>query len=177
MSRFVRSHKARKTYLDNLALGNSESFSAEAAGSTVSCFRRWRNDDENFQADYEEAIDTGTDFIEDVATQRALLKSDPLMMMILKARRPDKYDRGSKLELSGGISVEGAKSKLLNKIARLQASGEISTGGEEAIAEIPGPEDRTPTKLIAAPDPGGAPRVRGGKRQAAAEGSRRTKAA
>lgn len=175
MSRFVRTFKARKIYLDQLAAGNSESFAAEAAGGTTKNFKTWRNSDEAFQADYEDAIEAGTDFIEDVAVQRALTKSDPLMMMILKARRPDKYDRGSKLELSGGISVEGAKSKLLNKIARLQASGSLPAGGGEEVEEVP--EAEVPeTKLLPAPNRDVTP-VRGSKRKRALEGSGRSKAA
>jgi hypothetical protein len=109
MSRFIRSYKARKIFLDQLAVGNSISFSAHAAGGTAGNFRRWRQEDENFAQDWDDAIEDGTDFIEDVATERALKKSDALMAMILKARSPDKFDRGSKLELSGGISVDGSK--------------------------------------------------------------------
>lgn len=176
MSRFVRTFKARKIYLDQLAAGNSESFAAEAAGGTVKNFKAWRNSDEAFQSDYEDAIEAGTDFIEDVAVQRALTKSDALMAMILKARRPDKYDRGSKLELSGGISVEGAKSKLLNKIARLQAAGELPAGSGEEVSEEITVEAREAPKLLPAPDPDVAP-VRGRKRRAASEGSGRSKAA
>lgn len=179
MSRPVRSFKARKIYLDQLAAGNSESFASEAAGHSPRFFKKWRAEDENFQADYEEAIEAGTDFIEDVAVQRALTKSDALMAMILKARRPDKYDRGSKLELSGGISVEGAKSKLLNKIARLQAQGELSGGGSEEVTEVledQGAEVPQASKLLPAPNPDGPPE-RGRKRRAAAEGSRRKDAA
>jgi hypothetical protein len=134
MSHFVRTFKRRKVFLDQLAVGASISFAAEAAGGTVGNFRAWKKSDPDFAADWEEAVDSGTDFIEDVALERALTKSDPLMQMILKARRPDKYDRGGKLELSGGISVEGAKSKLLNRIAKLQAAGAgylLESGSEE----------------------------------------------
>lgn len=179
MSRFVRTFKARKIYLDQLSAGNSESMAAEAAGGTVRNFKAWRAQDENFQQDYLDAIEAGTDFIEDVAVQRALTKSDALMAMILKARRPEKYDRGSKLELSGGISVEGAKSKLLNKIARLQAAGELPAGGAEEGYELPSTADAEVSeapKLLPAPDSDGAP-VRGRKRRAAAEGSGRARAA
>lgn len=175
MSRFVRTYKARKIYLDQLAAGNSESFAAEAAGTNNANFKRWRNDDPDFQADYEDALEQGTDFIEDVAVQRALTKSDPLMMMILKARRPDKYDRGSKLELSGGISVEGSRSKLLNKIARLQAAGQLPAGGDTSVAEEASVETREAPKLLPAPDRD-APPVRGRKRRAATEGSGRAQA-
>lgn len=179
MSRFVRTFKARKIYLDQLAAGNSESMAAEAAGGTVRNFKAWRAQDEAFHQDYLDAIEAGTDFIEDVAVQRALTKSDALMAMILKARRPDKYDRGSKLELSGGISVEGAKSKLLNKIARLQAAGQLPAGGADEVPEIPeaeGAEVHSAPKLLPPPNTDAAS-IRGRKRRAAAEGSGRATAA
>ena len=131
---------------------------ADAADGTVGNFKAWRKSDPNFAADWDEAIESGTDFLEDVATERAMEKSDPLMQMMLKARRPDKYDRGSKLELSGGISVEGSKAKLLNRLAKLKAagaganylleagskeesevSGDLAQEGEEAKA-LPAPQ-------------------------------------
>lgn len=175
MSRFVRTFKRRKIFLDQLAVGSSYSFAAAAADGTVKNFKAWRDSDPDFAADWEEAEESGTDFIEDAATDRALKKSDPLMAMILKARRPEKYDRGSKLELSGGISVEGSKQKLLNKIARLQAQGQLSRGPVETELEVPEtePEEAEPLQL---PAPSDIP-IRGRKRRAAAEGSRRTKAA
>lgn len=176
MSQFVRTYKRRKIFLDQLAVGSSVSFAASAAGGTTKNFRNWQKDDPDFAADWEEAIEEGTDFIEDAATDRALKKSDPLMAMILKARRPDKYDRGSKLELSGGISVEGSKAKLLNKIARLQAQGALPEGGDQGESEVSAEEPvDTGPKLLPAPDQ--PPPVRGRKRRAALEGSRRDEAA
>jgi len=175
MSRFVRTFKARKLFLDQLEVGNSISFAANAAGGTARVFKRWRDDDESFAKDWDEAEEAGTDFIEDAATTRALNKSDPLMAMILKARRPDKYDRGSKLELSGGIDVTGSKSKLLNRIARLQAAGQLSTGGENSESEVPEERSEEEKLLLPAPDTG-VPE-RGRKRRAAEPGNRRKAAA
>lgn len=139
--RFVRTHKARKKFLDELAVGSSVSAAARAAGGTPSNFRNWRRSDPNFAEDWDDAVEEGTDFIEDVATDRALKKSDPLMMMMLKARRPEKYDRGSKLELSGGIDVTGAKQTLLNKIARIQAQNPVQSGPSSEVPALPAPPE------------------------------------
>lgn len=176
MSRFPRTYKARRTFLECIEAGHSFSASAAAAGGTTSVFRNWLKSDENFQKDYEDAIEAGTDVLEDAAFQRAVTRSDALAMFLLKARRPEKYDRGSKLELSGGISVEGAKSKLLNKIARLQASGDLSLGGEEEGAGVLGEEssESEEVKLLPAPDP--ADNGRGRKRRAASQAGRRSQA-
>lgn len=154
MSSFVRTFKARKAFLDQLAVGDSVSRAAAVAGGTAGNFRRWREADENFAKDWDEAIEEGTDTIEDVATARAIDKSDPLMAMILRARRPEKYDRGSKLELSGTVNVEGSKTKLLNRIARLQAAARSATEEEReaaAQAEIEEGKEGKGTPQLSAP--------------------------
>lgn len=152
MSYFVRTHKRRKKFLDELALGQSVSAAARAAGGTPSNFRSWRRSDPDFDRDCEDAIEEGTDFLEDVATERALKKSDPLMMMMLKARRPEKYDRNSgKNGVEVNINVEGSKAKLLNKLARLKAAREVSALGSEGESEVSSEEDEAeqePTKLL-----------------------------
>lgn len=152
MSYFVRTFKRRKRFLDELALGQSVSAAARAAGGTPGNFRAWRRSDPDFAQDWDDAIEEGTDFIEDVATERALKKSDPLMMMMLKARRPEKYDRNSgKNGVEVNINVEGSKAKLLNKLARLKAAREIPSIGEEPESEVPEEEDEAiqePARLL-----------------------------
>lgn len=141
MSTFVRTFKRRKRFLDELEVGSSESAAARAAGGQLNQFKKWRKEDPDFSKDWDDAIDAGTDFIEDVATDRALKKSDALMAMLLKARRPEKFDRGSKLELSGQVNVEGSRQKLLNRLARLQSAGQLLTGPSAEESEVPTPED------------------------------------
>lgn len=180
MSNWTRTYKRRKIFLDQLAAGNSVSFAAHAAGGTSQNFRRWRDTDPEFAKDWDDAIEDGTDFIEDVATERALKKSDSLMAMILKARRPDKYDRGSgKAGVEVNINVEGSKAKLLNRLARLQAQGAISEGSSQEEPETPGDqgtEGEAPitdqARLLPAPGNEGVP-VKGSKRRAVEPGNRR----
>lgn len=179
MSHFVRSFRRRKAFLDQLAVGASISFAAAAAGGTTQQFKRWRDSDPDFAKDWEDAVEEGTDMLEDAVYKRALTKSDPLAMFMLKARRPEKFDRGSKLELSGGISVEGSKAKLLNKIARLQAQGKVpseSDTDEHSILEGHGTEDQ-PILALPAPDRGGDEPIRGRKRRSAVERGGRDQAA
>lgn len=183
MSRLVRTYKRRRIFLDQLAVGSSVSFAAHAAGMTSSQVKAWRRSDPDFAKDWDEAEEEGTDFIEDAATERALKKSDPLMLAILKARRPEKYDRGSRDKLEVNINVEGAKAKLLNRIARLQAEGSISADGGEPVNEASGTEpseEGTPitdaSRLLPAPGNEGVP-VRGRKRREAQSGDRRSAAA
>jgi hypothetical protein len=177
MSRFIRTFKARKAFLDALELGSSEAIAAQIAGAKLRNFRKWRSEDPDFAEDWADAVEAGTDYLEDEAVKRAVKKSDPLMMFMLKARRPEKYDRGSKLEVSGGISVEGSKQKLLNKIARLQAERRLSAPSSDSEPEVSEPEVTEAVeapKLLAAPS---AVPQRGRKRQAASGSGRGHKAA
>jgi len=163
MSRFVRTYQRRKKFLDELAAGSSISMAARAADGTTRNFKNWRDTDPEFAKDWDDAIEEGTDFIEDVATERAMRKSDPLMLAILKARRPDKYDRNSgKNSVEVNINVEGAKAKLLNRLARLQAEGKVLEGVSQEEPEVSPDKsgeggEEAPTeqqlKLLPAPTP------------------------
>lgn len=164
MSVFVRSHKRRTRYLEALEVGDSESSAARKAGGTVKQFRKWRSEDENFDKDVQEAIEVGTDFIEDAATDRALQKSDTLMLAILKARRPDKYDRGAgKAGVEVNINVEGSKAKLLNRLARLRDQGKEQ---EEVQALEEEKRQEEEQKRLPAPDSVGAAKAERGSRGA-----------
>lgn len=176
MGNFVRTYKRRKIFLDLLAVGSSVSKAAAAADGTTTHFRRWREVDPEFAKDWDDAIDEGTDCLEDAAYDRAIKKSDTLAMFMLKARRPEKFDRGSKLEVSGNLNVEGSKAKLLNRIARLQAAGKLSSAVSEE--ESPVPEDNAESakeeeavKLL--PAPATTAPVRGRKRRSVEQPNRR----
>lgn len=153
--RFVRSHRTRKAFLDALGVGDSESTAAAKAGGTIREFRKWKKEDEYFAADWDEAIEEGTDFIEDIATQRAILKSDPLMAMILKARRPEKYDRNSgKASVEVTVNVEGAKQKLLNKVARIKAQRQLLTDDRAEVVEVSEDDELDAAGLLSTPESG-----------------------
>jgi hypothetical protein len=144
---FVRSFARRRKFLEALEMAESETKAAALAGGTIRQFRRWAEDDENFKKDWDDAAEAGTDYLEDVATERAINKSDPLMLHMLKVRRPDKHDRASKLELGGTLNVEGSRSKLLNRLAALRAHKAIESGQESQEAQEEVPE----VKLLPAP--------------------------
>lgn len=162
MSSSVRSFAKRKKFLDALEVGDTPSKAARKAGEDLRFFKSWAKADENFKADWKEAYDQGTDFLEDAATERAIDKSDPLMMFMLKSRNPDKFDRSSKLEITGKINVEGAKGKLLNKLAKLKAQ-------QEEIEEASFEEVKEEAKALPAPGEQFEPRpavIRGSRRRA-----------
>lgn len=74
---------------------------AAQAGIGRRTLYEWCDDDPAFAAQVEEAVEYGTDVLEDVGVQRAVRHSDVLLTFFLRARRPDKYQDRSKLQLSG----------------------------------------------------------------------------
>jgi hypothetical protein len=63
----------------------------------------WRKKDEQFNADWDDAVEQGTDLLEDVAVRRAKDHSDTLLIFLLKARRKERYaDRQEHTGKEGG---------------------------------------------------------------------------
>lgn len=115
----IRSFKVRKKFLDALAKGYSQSRAADEANVSVGALKKWRKDDEDFAQDWEEAIEAGTDKLEDRARDRAMRDSDGLMIALLKARRPDKFRERSSVEHSGSVDLTSARDKLKTRLAAL----------------------------------------------------------
>lgn len=86
-----------------------------------------------FAAEWDEAVDEGTDVLEDVAFRRAVDGSDRLLIFLLKARRPEKFRDG----------YEGAD-------AGLQRDQHIA----EAIDRFTGTVIQRALSASRAPDPG-----------------------
>ena len=77
------------------------SAACEAAGYARRSAYEWRAADEAFASTWDEAVEEGTDQLEDAAIKRAKDSSDTLMIFLLKARRPDKFKDRAKVEHSG----------------------------------------------------------------------------
>lgn len=99
----------RTLFLDTLSDGGHISNAAKAAGLPRRTVYNWRKTDDTFRDAWDEALDLGTDALEDEAIRRALYGvekpvyqggkkvgmvqeySDGLMQFLLKGRRPEKY--------------------------------------------------------------------------------------
>jgi len=86
-----RTPKNRETLVAALREGLSVGGACTVAGISRRSYYDWRSEDPEFAAECDEAMDAGTDFLEDVARQRATESSDTLLIFLLKARRPEKY--------------------------------------------------------------------------------------
>ncbi len=88
-------------FLAALGEGLSVAGAAKLAGVGRQTVYDWRKRDGEFAAAWDDAIETGTDNLEDEARRRPMSTSDTLMIFLLKARRPDKYKERRASELSG----------------------------------------------------------------------------
>lgn len=126
--------KAQERFLEGLRGGKSVSGAAKYAGASRASVYRWREDDTEFAAAWDDAYNTGTDVLEEEATRRATIgvprmkfykgqpimvtgtdgverpyieneMSDTLLMQQLNARRPEKYRTNHKVEHTGGMKI------------------------------------------------------------------------
>ncbi len=114
----VRSHKVRKEFLDWIQKGFSPTKAAKKTGNSVAFFNKWKAEDVNFARDWDEAYESGSDTLEDVATVRAKRGSDALLTTLLKARRPEKFREKSDINLKAQHDFGNIDEELERKIAR-----------------------------------------------------------
>lgn len=98
----------KQAFLAVLRNGDSVTRAAEATKVARQHWYIVRNSDPIFAQAWDDAVEAGTDLLEDVAKDRAIEKSDFLMALMLKARRREKYsDRyETKAEISGPGGAE-----------------------------------------------------------------------
>jgi lambda repressor-like predicted transcriptional regulator len=108
----------REVVLAALRHGWSLSHAAREAGESPSTVRKWRAASETFARAVADAIEEGTDLLEDVAMHRAMhgherplmyqgrqvgtehVPSDRLAELMLRSRRPDRYRDRATLEVT-----------------------------------------------------------------------------
>ena len=81
----------RERFCSILADGSSVTAAAKAIDVSRASLYSARALDPEFAAAWDEAIESGTDTLEDGAVKRAKNSSDPLLMFLLKGRRPEKF--------------------------------------------------------------------------------------
>jgi hypothetical protein len=91
--------------LEALSRGLSVSAACRAQRISRYTYYNWIKTDAEFAKAAEDAIEAGTDRLEDIALERAELQSDTLTIFLLKARRREKYGDTSKVQHSGSIAI------------------------------------------------------------------------
>jgi hypothetical protein len=103
-----------------LAQGGSFTLAAQAAGIARSTLFDWKADDEQFAAECADAIEQGTDRLEDVAIERAVSgNSDTMLIFTLKGRRRDKWGDKQQVEHSGNVTVASALDAATERLKKL----------------------------------------------------------
>ncbi len=138
--------KRGEAFLEGLRGGLSVAHAAGKAGFTRQAAYLRRKNDLEFAQAWNDAIEQGTDVLEDAATVRAVRGvekpvfqqgkqvgtireySDILMIFLLKARRPEKYRDNATIEHTGAgggpikLEVGEARARLADRLGRLGAA-------------------------------------------------------
>lgn len=105
----IRTDENKVRVLRALAKGGSYTLAADAAGCSRDALFRWKADDEEFASQCLDAIEQGTDRLEDVAIERAVNgNSDTMLIFTLKGRRREKWGDKQQVEHSGNVTVASA---------------------------------------------------------------------
>lgn len=146
MARMVKKTKRRQTkFLASVAKGATISKAAHEIGVVSSTVYKWRQQDDDFACEWDQAIESGTDMLEDEAFRRALNGverpvfyggkpvgyvrdySDSLLVFMLKARRPEKFKDIKPVKSDLGVEERDhsdAKERLISKLVQATASSE-----------------------------------------------------
>lgn len=92
---------AQQVFIESLMKGETVTGAAKAAKIDRKTAYNWRESDETFAAAWDDALEAGTERLEQEATRRALESSDTLLIFLLKARRPKVYRDRVSAELTG----------------------------------------------------------------------------
>lgn len=144
--------KRGEAFLEGLRSGLSVAHAASKAGFTRQAAYKRRQNDLEFAQAWNDAVEQGTDVLEDAATVRAVRGvekpvfqqgkqvgsireySDILLIFLLKARRPDKFRDNATVEHTGAgggpikFEVGEARARLADRLGRLGA-----------VVALPGP--------------------------------------
>lgn len=93
----------KEQFLDVLSDGSSVTAAAKAIGISRTCVYEHRVEDKAFASAWDDAVEAGTDALEDEAVLRAKNSSDTLLIFLLKGRRPEKFKDRQQIE--GQITV------------------------------------------------------------------------
>jgi CO/xanthine dehydrogenase Mo-binding subunit len=97
--------EAKDIILTWLSGGWSVYRAASEAGISRQTAYEWREKDPDFAAKWAQAMESGVDQLEDVARSRAVEKSDRLMEILLKAKRPKEYRERLDVTHAGEASI------------------------------------------------------------------------
>jgi hypothetical protein len=108
----------KKRFLDTLSVQGTVSHAAQAAGVSRNTAYRWRQEDHEFAAAWDEAHENAVDAVESVLYQSALNGNIVAIIFYLKAHRPIYRDKLN-------IDLKQVQSEIEDKIAQLREKGDV----------------------------------------------------
>jgi hypothetical protein len=127
----------RDTFLRVLAECGHVSASAEAAGIGRAALYKWRQDDPNFAAAWEEALVVGADALEDEAKRRAMDGSDALLIFLLKGLKADRFGQKSQIDITNNLQMDLRKMPIEELYKRL----DYLRAQQDGLLVLAGPSD------------------------------------
>ena len=103
----------KKRFIETLATQGTVSHAAQAAGVSRNTAYRWREDDREFAACWDEAHEKAVDAVESSLYQKAVSGDTVCMIFYLKAHRPIYRDRMN-------IDLKQVHSEIEDRIAQLR---------------------------------------------------------
>ncbi|PYJ23162.1 MAG: hypothetical protein DME99_03680 [Verrucomicrobia bacterium] len=107
----TRTGRWRALFLKALAKTPSVTFAAKAAGVNRRTVYAHREQDSDFAAKWDDALNQSLDVLEHAVYQRALKDDAQLAMFLLKAHRPSIYRERIEAAVAGGIVLIPSKSE------------------------------------------------------------------
>ena len=89
----VATEKNKKLFLKAVAAGCTIADAADVIGIARSTAYMWKKDDAAFDAQWDDAVETGLDRVETALFKRAIESSDSNAQFILSRRRPEIYGK------------------------------------------------------------------------------------
>lgn len=96
----------RPIFLETLRETGNVTLAARAANIPRQTAYKARNTSKRFADQWHEALEEGVDMLESEARRRAEAGSDRLMIVLLKAYRPEKFRENYQVEHSGQVEVD-----------------------------------------------------------------------
>lgn len=120
--RATANERKRKRFLTMVSDGYSIARAAEGAKIARQTAYNWRREDADFARAWDEAWQQGCDVLEEVAQDRAVDKSDLLLIFLMKGRRPDRYRDNVKHEsdVRVTIDVNDARTELARRFGMIE---------------------------------------------------------
>lgn len=140
--------KKKAVFIDALKEGLSYAGAANRAGISRSTAIAHREKDPEFAKLVYEAVEEGTDSLEDEMHQRAMTVSDTLMIFSLKSRRPEKYrekyeiSHNHKVEHRHVLDIGALDQDQLEQLAKIFSAGEPERVDPMRRLALPAPSRR-----------------------------------